>query len=86
MFKFWMTSVAILDILVSLESLLESCKESRFCLILSKACREETIDNISNGPCILLSFFINQNELKLRDSKSSTECNTTPINIHVGDK
>lgn len=38
-FRFPMTSPAILDILVSLESLLESCNESRFCLTRSAAYR-----------------------------------------------
>ena len=40
-FMFLITSVAILDILVSLESLLESCKESRFCLTRSKAYKKK---------------------------------------------
>ena len=45
---FLMTSVAILAIFVSLESLLESCNESRFCFIRSAAYKDKN-NNMSKS-------------------------------------
>ena len=55
---FLMTSVAILAIFVSLESLLESCNESRFCLIRSAAYKDKNNDMSKSLPLDIAGCFM----------------------------
>lgn len=55
---FLMTSVAILAIFVSLESLLESCNESRFCLIRSAAYKDKNNDMSKSLPLDIARCFM----------------------------
>lgn len=55
---FLITSVAILAIFVSLESLLESCNESRFCLIRSAAYKDKNNDMSKSLPLDIAGCFM----------------------------
>lgn len=55
---FLMTSVAILAIFVSLESLLESCNESRLCLIRSAAYKDKNNDMSKSLPLDIVRCFM----------------------------